>query len=72
MFVKKFDFLNSFKKGIKRFSEDLTMPVIEFSKFLNKSEGWEKECKTTAECLHETGILVVRDPVRIKFILENQ
>ncbi len=45
------------------FSDELTMPIIDFKKFLNKGEGWEKECKTTAECLHETGILVVKDPV---------
>ncbi len=45
------------------FSDELKMPIIDFNKFLIKSEGWEKECKLTAECLHETGILVVRDPV---------
>lgn len=46
------------------FSEDLKMPIIDFKKFLDKSEGWEKECKLTAECLHDTGILVVKDPVK--------
>jgi hypothetical protein len=48
-----------------RFSEDLTLPIIDFQKFLNKSEGWEKECKITAECLHDTGVLCVKDPVKI-------
>ena len=46
------------------FSEELKMPVIDLKKFLDKSEGWEKECKLTAECLHDTGILVVKDPVK--------
>ena len=56
--IKKF---LSYKKSF--FSEDLNMPIIDFKKFLDRSEGWEKECKLTAECLHDTGILVVRDPV---------
>lgn len=47
-------------------SIDLTMPVVDLNKFLNKSEGWEKECKLTAECLHDTGILVVKDNVKFK------
>jgi hypothetical protein len=53
--------LISFRKS--KFSEDLEMPIIDLRKYLNKSEGWERECKLTADCLHDTGILVVRDPV---------
>ena len=59
--------LKSVQKLLKikksNFSEDLTMPVIDFKKFLDRSEGWEKECKLTAECLNETGILCIKDPV---------
>lgn len=48
-----------------RFSTDtVSMPVIDMDKFMNKREGWESECKLTADCLHETGILVVKDTVR--------
>jgi hypothetical protein len=53
--------LVSFRKS--NFSEHLEMPIIDLRKYLNKSEGWERECKLTADCLHDTGILVVRDPV---------
>jgi hypothetical protein len=42
---------------------DLAMPVIDMHKYMTKSEGWEKECNTLAECLHETGIVVVKDRV---------
>lgn len=63
--LRKFSLKSFLGFKSKNFSEDLSMPVIDFKKFLNKSEGWEKECKLTAECLHDTGILVVRDPVRI-------
>jgi hypothetical protein len=52
------------KYTIRNFSVgELTMPVIDLAKFINKSEGWKEECKLVGECLHETGILVVRDPV---------
>jgi hypothetical protein len=56
-----FKSLFSLKKS--NFSEDLDMPIIDFRKFINKSEGWERECKLTADCLHDSGVLVVRDPV---------
>lgn len=62
---KKFSISLSSLQKFKFSSQDLTMPVIDIEKFVNKSEGWEKECKITAECLHDTGILVVRDPVRM-------
>jgi hypothetical protein len=52
------------KQTTKNFSVgELSMPVIDLSKFINKSEGWKDECKLVGDCLHETGILVVRDPV---------
>ena len=40
-----------------------TLPVCDFDLFLKKGEGWEAECAKVAECLHRTGMLVVRDPV---------
>lgn len=46
----------------KSFSQELSLPVIEVGKFLNKSQGWEAECKLLSDCLHETGILAIRDP----------
>lgn len=46
-------------------SEGLNMPVIDIDKFINKSEGWQSECKLMADCLHDTGILVIKDRVRI-------
>jgi hypothetical protein len=52
------------KQTIRNFSvKELSMPIIDLTKFINKSEGWEKDCKTISDCLHETGILVVKDPV---------
>jgi ABC-type Na+ transport system ATPase subunit NatA len=54
---------NLIKAQKANFSDELNMPVIDFKKFLDRSEGWEKECKITAECLHDTGILCVKDPV---------
>jgi hypothetical protein len=44
-------------------SYDLDIPTINLDKFMNKSQGWEQECKIAADCLHDTGILVVRDTV---------
>jgi len=44
-------------------SYDLEVPTIDSDKFINKSQGWEQECKIAAECLHDTGILVVKDKV---------
>lgn len=50
-------------------SYDLEVPIINFDKFINKSQGWEQECKLAAECLHDTGILVVKDSVQILNII---
>jgi hypothetical protein len=46
-------------------SQDLTMPIIQLDKYINKSQGWEQECKLASECLHDTGILVIKDSVKI-------
>jgi hypothetical protein len=54
-------FIKTKKLGFS--SGELLMPIIDMDKFMNKREGWEKECKLTADCLHETGILVVKDNV---------
>lgn len=51
-------------------SYDLDIPTINLDKFMNKSQGWEQECKIAADCLHDTGILVVRDSVII-FLVKN-
>jgi hypothetical protein len=53
-------------KSLRNFSSVLNeanMPTIDIDKFLNKGQNWESECKLAAECLHETGIMVVRDSV---------
>jgi len=47
-------------------SMNLEVPTINLEKFINKSQGWEQECKLAAECLHETGILVLQDSVKLK------
>ena len=46
-------------------SDSIEIPTIDFDKFLNRREGWQNECKIVADCLNETGILVVKDPVKI-------
>lgn len=39
------------------------MPVIDIQAYFEKKEGiWENECKKVAECLHNFGILIIRDP----------
>ena len=48
-------------------SDTIDIPTICIKKYLNKSEGWEKECKAVADCLYETGVLVVKDPVIFLF-----
>jgi hypothetical protein len=63
---KKFQ-KNIFSRFFSTSSLDLTMPIIDMDKFINKSQGWEKECKIAAECLHDTGIIVIKDPVKINF-----
>jgi len=64
---------NSFHKNIcKDFSssiEELKIPVIDIEKFLKKSGGWENECKLASDCLHESGIMIVKDPVISYFII---
>ncbi len=55
---------NLFKLFSKQFSSELNLPIIDVEKYLNKSEGWKAECKLVAECLHDTGVLCIKDPVR--------
>lgn len=65
--INKLNNLNSkilIKAFTKHFSADLSLPVIDVDKYLNKSEGWQEECKLVAECLHDTGVLCIKDPVR--------
>jgi hypothetical protein len=38
------------------------IPVIDVKAYLEKLPGWEVECQKVAFCLHNYGILVVRDP----------
>ena len=61
--IKKF---GNFPK-LKFSTQILSMPIIDLDKFLHKKSGWEIECKLTAECLHDTGILVIKDPVNYLF-----
>lgn len=58
-----------FKTGMKSFSgsiKEFHIPTFDLDKFINKKQNWEKECKLVAECLHETGIIIVKDPVKHK------
>ena len=52
------------KKLFSSSNDTLEVPIIDFDLFLNKREGWQNECKKVAECLNQTGILVVKDPVK--------
>jgi hypothetical protein len=56
---------NMFNLSRKNFSSqyDLTVPTINLNKFMNKSQGWDSEAKLAAECIHDTGILVVKNEV---------
>jgi len=54
------------KNSLKTFTDiNLDLPVVDIKKYLNKSSGWESECKLVSDCLHETGLVVLRDPVNI-------
>lgn len=56
------------KNVIKAFSssnDEVKIPTIDIYKFINKSQNWETECKLAAECLHDTGIMIVKDPVNL-------
>jgi len=52
-------------------NDDLHIPIINIDKFLKKSQGWEVECKIAAECLHDTGIMIVKDPVLFIYLIYN-
>lgn len=55
------------KTGMKSFCGSINefhIPTIDLDKFINKKQNWESECKLAAECLHETGIMIVKDPVK--------
>ena len=56
---------NSIFKISKKNISELTLPVIDAKKYMNKSQNWESECKLVAQCFHETGVLAVLDPVSI-------
>jgi len=60
------------KTTMKSFSgsiNELQIPTIDLDKFLNKGQNWESECKLAAECLHNTGIMIVRDPVIHQYMI---
>ena len=64
MLIKKF--VQLFNKTVinKKFSvNELNLPIIDLKKFIREEEGWNSDCKLVGECLHDTGILIVRDPV---------
>ncbi len=55
------------KTTIRSFSgsiDEIDIPTIDLDKFLHKKQNWERECKLAAECLHDTGIMIVKDPVK--------
>lgn len=39
-----------------------SFPVLDISTFLDRTEGFENDCKRVADLLHRYGILIVRDP----------
>lgn len=43
-------------------AEHQEVPIIDFSCYFEKREGWEVECAKVADSLHRFGVLVVRDP----------
>ena len=38
------------------------IPVIDVAKYIDKTEGWEYECKMVALSFHKYGILKFKDP----------
>jgi isopenicillin N synthase-like dioxygenase len=54
------------KKPIEQKSNALlNIPTIDFSKFFNKEKdpkSYEEECKKVAFCLHNYGIVIIKDP----------
>ena len=38
------------------------IPVIDVVKYIDKTEGWELECKNVALSFHRYGILKFKDP----------
>ena len=57
----------AYKFFSKQFSNELNLPIVDVAKYLKKSQGWESECKLVSDCFNETGVLAIRDPVRIFF-----
>jgi hypothetical protein len=53
----------------KAFSDVLDLPAIDVAKYINKSQGWEKECRLVAECLNQSGVIAIRDPVRLFVVM---
>lgn len=39
----------------------IVIPTVDVEAFMNKSEGWEEQCKIAAESLHKYGIVVMKD-----------
>jgi isopenicillin N synthase-like dioxygenase len=39
----------------------LELPSVDAQKFLEKAEGWEEEAKKAADCLHNYGVVVLKD-----------
>jgi hypothetical protein len=40
----------------------IDIPVVDAQLYLNKSEGWEAECKKAADSFHQFGIVILKDP----------
>lgn len=61
--LKRTNFFSKFLKNQHfSFSKVLDLPIIDVNKYLNRVEGWEKECKIVSDCLYETGVLCIKDP----------
>ena len=41
---------------------DADIPIIDAQKYLEKSEGWEEECRNVAYSFHKYGIVKLKDP----------
>lgn len=50
-------------ENLKAEADALTeIPIIDVVKYMDKSEGWEQECKNVALSFHKYGILKFKDP----------
>ncbi len=58
-------------KGLRFFSSNITVPVVDIKSFLTGSPNYNRDCKTVAESLQKYGCLVIKDP-RVEPQLNNK